>query len=109
MLTLHNATARIARQLDASETSLDEVLVQVSALLNSATIAQKEFSDAPAARVQSTLLHLVKTMTCLIEARGEMVRTHGQLLDIAREMGATELPYCPDHVAKGSIDEQKAA
>jgi hypothetical protein len=109
MLTLHNATARIARQVNASETSLDEALVQVSALLNSAAIVQKEFPDAPAARVQSTLLHLVRTMTSLVEARGEMVRTHGQLLDIAREMGATELPKCPDQLTQGSITEQKAA
>lgn len=109
MLTLHNATARIARQVNASESSLDEALVQVSALLNSATIAQQAFPDAPAARVQSSLLHLVKTMTCLVEARGEMVRTHGQLLDLAREMGATERPECPDYLTKGSVDEQQAA
>lgn len=109
MLTVHNATARIARQVTDSEATLDEALVQISALLHSAAIAQKEFPGAPTLRVQSTLLHLGKTMTCLVEARGEIVRAHGQLLDIAREMGATELPECPDYIKKGSIDEQQAA
>lgn len=109
MLTIHNATARIARQVNASETTLDEALVEVSALLHSAAIAQKAFSDAPATRVQSALLHLTKTMTSLVEARGQILRTHTQLLDIAREMGATELPECPDYIKRGSLDEQKVA
>lgn len=109
MLTLHNATARIARQVNASETSLNEALVQVSALLHSAAIAQKAFPDASATRVQSALLHLIKTMTSLVEARGEILRTHGQLLDIAKEMGATELPECPDYLTAGSLGNQLRA
>ena len=72
MLNIHNATVRIARQVTDSETTLDEALVQISALLHSAAIAQKEFTNAPTLRVQSTLLHLGKTMTCLVEARGEI-------------------------------------
>lgn len=109
MLTVHNATARIARQVTDSEATLDEALVQISALLHSAAIAQKEFPGAPTLRVQSTLMHLGKTMTCLVEARGEIVRAHGQLLDIAREMGATERPKCPDYLTQGVADEQQAA
>lgn len=109
MLNIHNATARIARQVTDSEATLDEALVQISALLHSAAIAQKEFTNAPTLRVQSTLLHLGKTMTCLVEARGEMVRAHSQLLDIAREMGATERPYCPDHRGQREADERQAA
>jgi IS4 transposase len=109
MLTVHNASVRIARQVSSSEASLDEALIQVTALLHSAAIAQKEFPEAPATRVQSALLHLSKTMTSLVEARGEMLRTHGQLLDIAKEMGATELPECPDYLTKSLIDKQQAA
>lgn len=109
MLNIENATVRIARQVTASETSLNDTLVQLSALLHSAAIAQQAFPDAPAARVQSALLHLSKTMTSLVEARGEMVRTHGTLLDIAREMGATERPECPDYLTKGVVEEPKAA
>lgn len=109
MLTLHNATARIARQMNASETVLDEALVEVSGLLHSAALAQKEFRTAPARRVQSTLSHLGKTVNCLVEARGEMVRAHGQLLDIAREMGATERPECPDYLIAELAETQQAA
>ena len=109
MLTVHNATVRIARQVNSTETSLDEALVNASALLHSAAIAQKAFPNAPATHVQSALLHLSKTIASLVEARGEIARTHGQLLDIAREMGATELPECPDYLTNGSLDEQKVA
>ena len=58
MLTLHNATARIARQVTSSETALNDALVEITALLNSAAIVQKDFPDAPAVLVQSTLKHL---------------------------------------------------
>lgn len=109
MLTLHNATARIARQVTSSETALNDALVEITALLNSAAIVQKDFPDAPAVQVQSTLKHLGKTMLSLVEARGEILRAHGQLLDIAREMGATERPECPDYLKRATIEQEQAA
>ena len=109
MLNVHSATARIARQTISSETALDDALVEVSALLQTAASVQKEFPDAPALRVQSTLVHLGKTLNGLLEARGEIMRAHGQLLDIAREMGATERPKCPDYAFATVVEDQQAA
>jgi len=101
-LTLDAATARLAREMSASETAIDDALVSATSLMHSAALAQREFAHlAPAVRSQSTMLHLSKLMSGLIEARGEALRVHGQLLDIGREMGATESPYCPP---KNEID-----
>jgi hypothetical protein len=94
-LTIDSATARLIREMSASETAIADALVAAASLLNTACLAQRSFSDAPTVKVQASLLHLNKMMAGLIEARGEACRVHGQLLDISREMGATEIPYCP--------------
>jgi hypothetical protein len=96
-MTLHlqNATVRLSREMDASETTLSEALVSATALMHSAAVALRDVPDSPKVKVQATLLHLNKLVAGLVEANGEAARVHGHLLDIAREMGATELWYCP--------------
>lgn len=107
-LTTDAATARLARELHASEGTISQALVAASALLHTAALAEQDIPDAPALKVQSALLHLNKMIHGLIEVRGEAMRVHGQLLDIGREMGATETPYCPPNTAELS-DQQRAA
>lgn len=94
-LTIDAATARIVRELHASEATINDALVAASALMHSAALADSKFADVPALKSQSALVHLNKMLTGLIEARGEALRAHSQLRDIGREMGATESPYCP--------------
>lgn len=106
-LTIDSATARIVRELNASEATINDALIAASALMQSALIADQAVAAAPALKVQSTLLHLNKMLQGLIEARGEALRVHGQLLDIAREMGATETPYCPPN--RAMMEEQQRA
>ncbi|RNJ62763.1 MAG: hypothetical protein EDM03_08925 [Porphyrobacter sp. IPPAS B-1204] len=94
-LTIDAATARIVRELHASEATICDALVAASALMHSTALADSQFAEVPALKSQSALLHLNKMLSGLIEARGEALRAHSQLLDIGREMGATESPYCP--------------
>lgn len=93
--TTDAATARFAREMVASETTIAEALVAAASLLHTAALASREFSDLPALKGQATFLHLNKMVTGLIDARGEALRVHSQLLDIGQAMGATESPYCP--------------
>jgi hypothetical protein len=94
-LTIDAATARIARELHASEAMIGDALVSAAALLHSAALADRDLCEAPVRKSQSALIHLNKMLAGLIEARGEAMRAHSQLRDIGREMGATEIPYCP--------------
>lgn len=107
-LTTDAATARISREIQTSEATIREALVAASALLHSAALADSNIPDAPALKSQSAFLHLNRLVSGLIEARGEAMRVHGQLLDIGREMGATETPYCPQ-VSAVEVDRLKAA
>lgn len=107
-ITIDAATARLIREMGASESALDDALINTISLMHTAALAQREFSNAPMAKSQSTMLRLTKLVSGLVEARGEASRVHGQLLDIGREMGATESPYCPDAEAF-SVEQHKAA
>lgn len=95
-LTINTATARLIREMGASEKTISDALVAATSLMHTAALAQHEIDDAPAIKAQSALLHLNKMVTGLLEARGEAMRVHGQLLDIGREMAATEVWFCPE-------------
>lgn len=107
-LNISAATARLVREMNAAEDTIAGALVATAGLLHTAASASRDVTDAPVVKTQATLLHLNKMVASLIEARGEALRVHGQLLDIGREMGATETPYCPP-VAVIDTAQQKAA
>jgi hypothetical protein len=94
-LEMNAATARLVREMGVSEHMIADALVATTALLHSAALASRDVPDAPALKSQSAFLHLDKMVASLIDARGEAMRVHAQLLEIGREMGATETPYCP--------------
>ena len=107
-LEVNAATARLVREMNAAEETIADALVASAGLLHTAATASREVSDAPVLKAQAALLHLNKMVASIIEARGEALRVHGQLLDIGREMGATETPYCPP-VKAFDAEQQKAA
>ncbi len=107
-LTTTAATARLTRELDTAERTLADAIVATASLLHTAAIASRDNADAPPLKTQSALRHLGNPMSGLVEARGEALRVHGQLLDIGREMGATESPYCPPRNMIDA-DQQRAA
>lgn len=106
-LTMNAATARLIREMSASEAAIGDALVAATSLMHTAAIASHELPDAPVTKAQSTLSHLTKMVAGLVEARGEAMRVHGQLRDIGREMGATEVWYCPD--AAIDIEQREVA
>lgn len=106
--TTDAAAARFAREINASENTIADALVAAASLLHTAALASRDISDVPALKGQATFLHLNKMVAGLIEARGEALRVHSQLLEIGQAMGATESPYCPPRNAV-EVDRQHAA
>lgn len=107
-LTINTATARLIREMGTSEATIADALVAATSLMHTAALAQRDVGDAPSLKTQSALLHLNKLLAGLVEARGEAMRVHGQLLDIGREMGATESPFCPEASAVEPKEQQAA-
>ena len=94
-LDLNTASARLSREMEGAETTIADALVAACALLHSASLAGRDIGVAPPLQTQSALLHMSKLVASLVDARSEALRAHGKLLEIGREMGATESPYCP--------------
>lgn len=95
-LSKNTAFARLSREMNASEQCVADALVASSALLHSAALAYRDIGGVSAVEAQRTFARLLKMNSGLIEVQGEAMRAHGQLMDIARETGATEEPTCPD-------------
>ncbi|MDP4574114.1 hypothetical protein Q9K02_03035 [Qipengyuania sp. G39] len=90
------AFARIGREMSATEQAVADAIVAASALMHSAALAHRDVGEGSPVEVQKTFMRLLKLNGGLIEAQGEALRVHDQLMDIARETGATEQPTCPE-------------
>ena len=95
-MTIPAATARLQRELIEAEATVDTSISSIAALLNSATTARAEINDVAPAETQAALLRLHKSLGTALTLRSDMMRTHGALLDVARETGIGVHPDCPD-------------
>ena len=96
MLDRHTATVRLARQMVSAERSISDALVETTALLHTAALAQHDV-EAPFALTQQPLLRMQKMLDGVITARGAAAQTHAGLLEVSREVMGPETPEdCPD-------------
>ena len=78
------AATRIVRELHNSETEIDQALASSASLL--ATMIQARVdTDAPMATGHTAIMRLVRSLSSLTEARGDLVRVHADLLKVGQE------------------------
>lgn len=109
-LDRHSASARLGRQMQAAERSISASLIETSALLHSAVIAQADVGGVPVAQSHAALMRLNRMITGLLSVQGDAARAHGQMLDIHRELAGPEEPTeCPDEVFRtAELNEMSA-
>ena len=93
-MTPEVASLRIARSIRSVENDMDELLAKAGELL--AEMARARVGTARAAAIgQRPLARVAAMQQSLIEARGEIVRAHGDLTRIAETM---DIPReCPEN------------
>ncbi|MGX5714355.1 hypothetical protein ACWKWJ_16795 [Sphingopyxis terrae subsp. ummariensis] len=96
------AAARLQRQVPAAEVRIDDAMIAVSNLLASVVTARRDTPGVPAVRGQATITRLVKVQSALAGASGDVLRVHGELVDIARETGGLDLHECPSLAEAGA-------
>ncbi|WP_439486481.1 hypothetical protein [Blastomonas fulva] len=94
-VSVTDTAARLSRDVPLAELSIDDALIAVSVLMTSIITARRETPDVPAARGQATIRRLAKAQTALIDASGEVLRVHGDLRSLAREVAGYDLHECP--------------
>lgn len=77
---------RIARRLQTAEHAVDKALIETSALIQAMIEARKEAGYA-ADVGQAALLHMVRGLTRLAEARSAVVEGHEGLAVVAARQG----------------------
>ena len=104
------ATARLTREVQETETKLADALVSAAALMHTCAVASRD-NHADPAMVHAALLRSQKTIGSLVEARAEVIRTHGALRTIFRETAGPMEPYpCPEETFTGAeVDGESIA
>lgn len=95
-LTLSSATARIAREIVATEVAFAEATTATANTIATVSTASVEVSGAPKGEAQVALRHLQRATSRLMDAQADVLRAHAKLREIGREMMGPEEPWCPD-------------
>ncbi len=93
--SINDAATRLGRQVPHAELSIDDALIAVSVLMTSIVTARRDVADIPAARGQAAIRRLAKAQAALIDASGDVLRVHGDLRSIGRELAGYDLHECP--------------
>ena len=91
--------ARLQRDVPTAESKVDDAIIALSSLMTSMVTARRE-SGAPAKTGQATILRLAKAQMSLVDVSSDVLRIHGDLLEIGKEMGSYDLRDCPSGSAE---------
>lgn len=105
-MSIIQTTDRLQRDVPAAEASIDDALIAVSSLMTSVVAARRE-TGVPARTGHATIQRLVKVQMSLVEASGDVLRVHGDLVRIGQESAGLDLhEKCPP--ASGAAKPQLA-
>lgn len=101
-ITIASAAARIGRQLPELEVSLDAALLASTWLMESMLLARGA-EGVSSFTGQTALMRLAKAQRSLIESQNDMMRVHGELLGMGREVKAIsdDAGTCPKQASLG--------
>lgn len=87
--------ARLEKEVPDAEVRIDDALIAVSSLMTSVVSARREVEGVPPAKGQATIQRLAKAQLALIDASGDVLRVHGDLVQIGKETAGYDLHECP--------------
>lgn len=100
------ARLRIAKDVHAAETALNEAMLAQSSLFAQLLAARKETGANPFLGHEQ-LLRLAKAQQALLSSSGDLCRLHGGLLKIQEEVAGPR--ECPEEFAPMGFVEAKVA
>lgn len=86
--------ARLQRDEPDAEAKVDDAIIALSSLMTSMVTARRE-TDVPSGTGQAIILRLAKAQMSLVGVSNDVLRVHGELLDIGRGMGGYDIRKCP--------------
>lgn len=102
-------TARLQEDVPTAERTIDDALIAVSSLMTSAVTARRDIAGVPAAMGHGTIRRIAKVQNALIDASGDVMRIHGELVEIGRETAGYDLHECPKVASTNVVPLSSAA
>src|SRR3546814_17349218 len=87
--------ARLERDGAAAEGWVYDALIAVSSLTTSVVTARRDIIGVPATSGHATIRRLAKAQMALVDVSGDILRVHGDLVQIGRETAGYDLHECP--------------
>lgn len=101
--------ARLQEEIPAAERTIDDALIAVSSLMTSAVTARRDTGGVPATRGHAAIRRIAKVQNTLIDASGDVMRIHGELVEIGRESAGYDLHECPKVAGANVVPLSSAA
>lgn len=90
--------AHLQRDVPAAEAKVDDAIIALSSLMTSMVTARRE-TGVSAKTGQATIIRLAKAQMSLVGVSNDVLRVHGDLIEIGieigKEMGSYDLRDCP--------------
>lgn len=94
--SVHAITTRLEREVPEAEFRIDDALVAVSSLMTTLATARRDIRGVPPVRGQTTIKRLATAQLALIGVSGDVLRVHGELVEIGKETAGYDLHECPE-------------
>jgi hypothetical protein len=101
--------ARLQADVPAAERTIDDALIAVSMLMTNAVTARRDTNGVPPTRGHATIRRIAKVQGALIDASGDVMRIHGELVEIGRETAGYDLHECPKVAGTNIVPLSSAA
>lgn len=88
-------TERLQQAVPAAEARIDDALIAVSSLMATVVSARRDTIGVPATKGHGTIHRLAKAQMALVDVSGDILRVHGDLVEIGRETAGLDLHKCP--------------
>jgi len=102
-------STRLEEDVPAAERRIDDALIAISSLMTNAVAARRDTAGVPATKGHATLRRIVKVQSALLDASGEVMRIHGELVEIGRETAGYDLHECPNVAGTNIVPLSSAA
>lgn len=88
--------ARLQEEVPAAEARIDDALIAFSSLMTTMVTARRDIVGVPTVRSHATVRRLARAQLALVEVGGDILRVHGDLVEIGRETAGYDLhEACP--------------
>ncbi|MBL0916144.1 MAG: hypothetical protein IBJ13_11730 [Sphingopyxis sp.] len=100
-MSIHQSTERLQRDVPTAEDSIADALIAVSSLMTSMVTARRE-TGVPSRTGHAAIARLAKAQVSLVAVSGDVLRVHGELVQIGREVAGLDLhEECPPSEGAG--------